>query len=152
MATDWKPEGYHTVTPYLIVDDAEAVIAFAREAFGAQQLFRMDNADGTLMHGEILLGDSRIMMGQANEEYPAQPAVLYVYVENVDEVYRQAVAAGGTSVMEPEDQFWGDRNAGVRDGSGNQWWISTHVEDVPPEEIERRQAQQKAASGEAAPA
>ena len=88
------------------------------------------------------LGDSVVMIGQAREEWPARPAALYVYVEDTDAIYKRALAAGGRSVMEPRDTFYGDRNAGVEDPSGNQWWIATHVEDVPPEEMERRAKEQ----------
>jgi PhnB protein len=138
MAVRPIPEGYHTLTPYLIVADPDGVISFLREAFGAQELHRMNGPDGSLWHAEVQVGDSRLMLGGASEQWPAQPAVIYVYVEDVDATYQRALAAGATSVMEPADQFWGDRHGGVKDPAGNQWWISTHVEDVPPEEIERR--------------
>jgi PhnB protein len=138
MATNPIPEGYHTVTPYLIVDDADAVIAFLREAFGAEELMRMNMPDGSVMHAELQIGDSKLMLGGASERWPAHSAVLHLYMEDVDATYLRALAAGAESVMEPADQFYGDRQAGVRDAAGNQWWIATHVEDVPPEEIQRR--------------
>jgi PhnB protein len=139
MAVKPIPEGYGAVTPYLIVDDADALIEFLRNAFGAEKLFEMRRPDGRIWHGEIQIGDSRLMLSEASPEMPARTGLFYLYVEDVDAVYRQALAAGATSVMEPADQFYGDRHGGVRDASGNQWWIATHVEDVPPEEMERRQ-------------
>ncbi len=138
MAVKPIPEGFHTVTPYLIVENPDEVISFLREAFGAEELFRMSGPDGGVWHAEVQLGDSRLMLGGASEQWPAMPAVLYVYVEDVDATYRRALAAGATSVMEPADQFYGDRHGGVRDLAGNQWWIATHIEDVTPEELERR--------------
>jgi PhnB protein len=138
MATQPIPDGYHTVTPYLIVDDADGVISFLREAFGAEELMRMNMPDGSVMHAELQLGDSKLMLGGASERWPAHPSVLHLYLEDVDAAYHRALAAGATSVMEPADQFYGDRQAGVRDLAGNQWWIATHVEDVPPDEMQRR--------------
>lgn len=138
MAVQPIPEGYHTLTPYLIVDGAERVIEFMKQAFGAEELFRMPRPDGGLWHGEVQIGDSRLMIADSSPEYPPQPGVLYVYVEDADATYARALEAGATSMMEPADQFYGDRHGGVRDVAGNQWWIGTHVEDVPEEEIARR--------------
>lgn len=140
MAVQPIPEGYHTITPYLIVDGADGVIEFMRRAFGAEEMFRMPRPDGGLWHGEVRIGDSRLMIADTSPEFPAQPGALYLYVEDVDATYARVLEAGATSVMEPADQFYGDRHGGVRDHAGNNWWIATHVEDVPPEEMERRQA------------
>lgn len=140
MAVNPIPDGYHTVTPYLIVDDVAGLINFLEEAFDAQETFRMPGADGSVSHAEVRIGDSMVMMGQASEEVPPMPVMLHLYVENSDEVYRQALAAGATSVREPADEFYGDRTAGVQDRFGNQWWLATHVEDVPFEEMQRRAA------------
>jgi PhnB protein len=142
MAVQPIPNGYHAVTPYLIVQNADGVIAFLKEAFGAEELYRMKRPDGSVGHAEVQLRDSRLMLGEAGEQWPAQPGVFYLYVEDVDAVYQRAVAAGATPVMEPADQFYGDRHGGVRDLAGNQWWIATHVEDVPPEELQRRSEEQ----------
>jgi PhnB protein len=139
MSTRAIPEGYHTITPYLIIQSPSAVIAFLKEAFGAEELFRMDLPDGRLMHGEVRLGDSKLMIAEATAEWPAQPGVFYMYVEDVDATYRRAVDAGAEPVMEPADQFYGDRHGGVRDAAGNQWWIATRVEEVGEEELMRRQ-------------
>lgn len=139
MAVKPIPEGYHTVTPYLVVADVRQVIDFVKQAFGAEELSPpMEMPNGRIMHAEIRIGDSPIMLGEASGEHKPTPAMLYLYVPDVDAVYRKAVAAGGTSIMAPADQFYGDRNAGVKDAAGNQWWIGTHKEDVPPDEMRRR--------------
>lgn len=135
------PDGFHTVTPYLMVEDADGLIAFLEQAFGATLRGRHDGPDGRMMHAELQIGDSRVMMGQATGEWPAMPAMLHLYVEDADAVFRRAVEAGARVVREPEDQFYGDRSGGVVDPTGNQWWISTRVEDVSPEEMERRMAE-----------
>ncbi len=132
------PDGYHTVTPYLVVDGAAGLIDFLKEAFGAEEILRMPGPDGSVMHAEVKIGNSIIMMGNASERFPVFPAGLYLYVEDVDALYRRAVAAGGISVSEPADQFYGDRVASVSDAFGNFWWISTHKEEVSPEELNRR--------------
>ena len=138
MAVKPIPDGYHTVTPYLTVTDLPRVVQFAVDAFGAKPSEMIPDAQGQIRHAEVRLGDSVVMIGQGREEWPARPSALYVYVEDTDAIYKRALEAGGKSVMEPRDTFYGDRNAGVEDPSGNQWWIATHVEDVPPEEMERR--------------
>jgi len=135
------PEGYHTVTPYLVVDDADGLIEFLEHGLGATLLDRHDGPDGRMMHAALQLGDSKLMMGQASSEWRAMPAMIHLYVEDADALFRQAVAAGARVLREPEDQFYGDRSGGVEDPCGNQWWISTHVEDIPAEEMERRQRQ-----------
>jgi PhnB protein len=98
----------------------------------------MPNADGTVAHAEVAIGDSIVMMGDAGEEWPAMPAFIYLYVEDCDETYARALAAGATSVREPADQFYGDRTSTVRDPVGNLWGIATHVEDIVEEEMARR--------------
>jgi uncharacterized glyoxalase superfamily protein PhnB len=134
------PEGYHTVTPYLIVEGASRLIDFMKQAFDAREVERMAMPDGTIRHAEVKVGDSMIMMGDAGGDWKAMPASLYLYVDDADATYRRALQAGATSLMEPADQFYGDRNAGVKDPVGNIWWIATHKEDVAPEEIKRRAA------------
>ena len=138
MAVKAIPDGYHSVTPYLIVKGAAQLIDFVKQAFGAQETFRMPGGGG-IMHAEVRIGDSMVMMSDAMGEYGPMPTMLFLYVEDVDAVYRRALKAGGVSTQEPEDQFWGDRAGAVKDAFGNQWWIATHVEDVPMEELERRQ-------------
>ena len=137
MAVKYKPEGYHSVTPYLI-GNAGKVLDFVKSTFDAQELFRMPGPNGTIGHAEFRIGDSPVMISDGGEGYPAKPCMLYVYVENVDEVYKRALAAGGVSKEEPTNKFYGDRTASVQDAAGNIWGIGTHIEDVPPDELERR--------------
>lgn len=132
------PDGYRTITPYVTVADGDAVIAFMQQAFDAKVLERLNRDDGRLMHAEVQIGDSRLMLSQGNGQHPPMPCALYLYLPDVDATFRRALAAGAQSVMEPADQFYGDRNAGVRDTSGNTWWLATHVEDVSGEELARR--------------
>jgi PhnB protein len=133
------PDGYHTVTPYLVVPGVARLIDFLKEAFDAEEMVRMPGPDGAINHAEVRIGNSAVMMGPASEEHPPMPAMLHLYVEDADAVFQRAVGAGATVLAEPEDQFYGDRMGGVKDEFGNQWWIATHIEDVPPEEIARRQ-------------
>jgi len=140
------PEGYHTLTPYLAVDDAKAAIDFYQRAFGAKERVRMHGPDGMIAHAELEIGDSKVMLADPFPQASTRPPKelggtsvgVFVYVENVDEVFQQAVDAGATAPMEPDDQFWGDRFGSVTDPFGHSWQISTHVEDVPPEEMEKR--------------
>ncbi|MPZ56350.1 MAG: VOC family protein [Rhizobiales bacterium] len=139
MAVKAIPEGYHTVTPYLIVRGADKTVDFLKKAFGAEYAFDpMMTPDGLIMHAEIKIGDSRVMISEATEQHPAMKSMLHLYVPDVDAVYQRAIAAGGTSVMEPKDQFYGDRGGGVNDPSGNHWYIATHKEDVAPAELKKR--------------
>jgi uncharacterized glyoxalase superfamily protein PhnB len=133
------PDGYHAVTPYLIARDAAKTIEFAKKAFGAEYAFEpMKRPDGKIMHAELKIGDSRVMISDATQEHPAMPCMLHLYVPDVDAVYKRAVGAGGTSVTELADQFYGDRSGGVKDPSGNFWHIATHKEDVAPSELKKR--------------
>ncbi|MGD0668467.1 MAG: VOC family protein [Bryobacteraceae bacterium] len=137
------PAGYHTVTPYLAVAHADEVMQFVKHAFGAQEMFSHRAPDGSIMHAEAKIGDSIVMVGQAAGETKPRPSTVYLYVPDVDATYRAALNAGGKSVREPADQFYGDRNAAVEDTCGNQWFLATHIEDVSPEELRRRAAAQK---------
>lgn len=132
------PEGYHSVTPHLTVPGVAKLIDFLKQAFGATELMRFAAPDGSVMHAEVKIGDSIVMLGEPTGEFKAMPGVLNMYVPDVDATYRRAIDAGARSLREPADQFYGDRSAGVQDSAGNQWWISTHVEDVSPEEMKRR--------------
>ena len=133
------PEGYHTITPYLVVPDAARQIEFLKHAFGGIETFRHMRPDGAIGHVEMRIGDSMVMLGEAGGEWKPTPCSIYVYVEDVDAVYKRAVQAGGKSQSEPKNQIYGDRNCGVVDPAGNSWWIATHVEDVSAEEMTRRQ-------------
>jgi PhnB protein len=138
MAVRAKPEGYQAVTPYLVVNGAARLIEFMEEVFEAEQVERMDAPGGRIRHAEVRIGDSRVMLGDAGGEHAPMSAMLYVYVDDVDATHQRALAAGATSVQEPADQFYGDRRSGVKDACGNTWYIATHVEDVPPDELKRR--------------
>ncbi len=138
MAVKPIPDGYHTVTPYITVEDAGEVIEFLKKAFGAQETYAMRDEHGKVRHAEVKVGTSMLMLGSSHDQWTARPANFYIYVEDVDAVYKQAVAAGGKSLNEPETQFYGDRHGAVTDSQGNTWWIATHVEDVPEEEVGRR--------------
>ena len=137
------PAGYATVTPYLCVTNAAKLIDFLAQAFEAKLLFKMDGPGGRIMHAEMTIGDSRIMLAQP-EPGKETNAMIHLYLPDVDAVYKRALAAGAKSVREPADQFYGDRSAGVSDEFGNQWYIATHVEDVSEEEMQRRMAKMKA--------
>jgi len=138
MSVDYKPKGYQDAVPYIMAKDARGLMEFLQKTFNATLIEQMVRADGSIMHGEARVGDSVFMISEATEQWPATLAGYYIYVPNVDETYKQAVAAGGVSIMEPADQVHGDRMAGVKDHSGNSWWIATHFEDVSSEEVERR--------------
>ena len=138
MAVKPVPEGYHSVTPYLTIPDVAKAIEFVQKAFGATKVEAAPDANGVIRHADVMIGDSHVMFGQSSEKWEARPGTLYMYTENVDELYRRAMNAGGTSLREPTNEFYGDRSAGVQDSQGNQWWMATHVEDVTPEEMDRR--------------
>jgi PhnB protein len=125
------PAGYHTVTPYLVVENASALIEFMIKVFGAQEVLRMPQEDGRIIHAEVRIGDSVVMMSDALNNNPPMPTVLHIYLEDTDSAFQRALDAGAIALREPEDQFYGDRTAGVQDVFGNQWWIATHIEDVP---------------------
>ncbi len=138
MAVKPIPDGYHTITPYLVVQGAPQLIDFLQQAFEAQETERITQPDGTIGHAEVRIGDSVVMMAEARGEWKPMPSAMYLYVNDTDAVYQRALQAGAISTMEPANQFYGDRSAGVRDPSGNQWWIATHQEDVPPNELKKR--------------
>jgi uncharacterized glyoxalase superfamily protein PhnB len=138
MAAKPVPDGYHTVTPYLTVDDAALQIDFLKRAFNAQVNYEMKDPQGNVRHAEVRVGDSILMIGQARDEWTSRPMTFYLYVPDVDALYKSALAAGAKSLQEVTTQFYGDRSGGVEDPQGNYWWIATHVEDVSPEEMDRR--------------
>jgi uncharacterized glyoxalase superfamily protein PhnB len=123
MSTASAQPTYHTVTPYLVVPGVPALIAFVTQAFGAAEVQRHERPDGSVAHAEIKIGDSVLMMGEPTDEFTAMPASLYLLVDDADASYARAVEAGATSLRAPEDQPYG-RSAGVRDASGNHWWIT----------------------------
>ncbi len=142
------PEGFHSVTPALTVRDGMRMIDFYKQALGAQEIMRMNGPDGrTLMHAEIRIGDSIIMLSDEQPEMgcraPASvggpTSYLYVYVSDVDAAFKRAVAAGAKVVMPLADMFWGDRYGQIEDPAGHRWGLATHKEDVSPDEMDRRQ-------------
>jgi len=134
------PEGYHTLTAQTIVDDAAETIAFVEAVFDAEVEEIYEN-DGYIQHAQVRIGDSPLMLASTSESFAEFPVMMNVYVNDVDAVFAKAVEHGATPLREPEDQFYGDRTGGVRDGQGNQWWISTRIEEVSEEEIRRRMAE-----------
>jgi PhnB protein len=146
MATDPIPEGYHTVTPYLAVEDATEAIEYYTKAFDAKERVRMETPDGKVGHAELEIGDSLVMLSDPFPQASTKPpnelggtsVSVFMYVENVDAVVKQAVDAGAMVTMEVADQFWGDRFGSVKDPFGHLWSIATHVEDVPPKEMAER--------------
>ncbi len=140
MAVEPIPDGYHTITPYMLVENVVEYLDFLAKAFGAEETERMALPDGSVMHAEAKIGDSRVMMGGARDEWKAMPMFLYLYVPDADASYERALQAGCTSLQEPKDEFYGDRTSGVKDPFGNLWWFGTHQEDVSSEEIARRAA------------
>jgi uncharacterized glyoxalase superfamily protein PhnB len=141
------PQGYHTVTPNLVVDDAAEALDFYRKAFGAEEAVRMAGPDGRVMHAEIRIGDSVLMLGEemrdmnrrSPKNFGGTPVSFYVYVENVDAAWKRAVDAGAKATMPPADMFWGDRTGTVEDPFGHLWSLAQHVKDPTPEEIEKGQ-------------
>ena len=141
------PEGYHSLTPYLIIDGAADAIEYYKKAFGATELFRMEHG-GRIGHAEMKIGDSPFMLADANQQmgykgpqaYGGTPVSLMIYVDDVDTTYPQALAAGGTEVKPLQDQFYGDRSGTLTDPFGHVWTVATHKEDVSSEEIDKRLA------------
>lgn len=148
MAAQAIPDGYGHVIPYLIVQNVPETITFLERALGAEEIRRTTRPDGSIGNVEMRIGPSVVMMAEARPEWPSMPGHLYLYVEDTDAAYHRAIEAGGESMMEPADQFYGDRNAGVRDPSGNTWWIATHIEDLSDEELQRRSVERDAQQAE----
>lgn len=146
-STNPVPEGYHTVTPYLVVSDAPRMLAFLEAAFDGTVREHHLGDDGQVAHAEVRIGDSVVMLGQANEEWPPSRAMIHLYVEDVDAVFRQALEAGAEVVREPEDMHYGDRSGGVLDPSGNQWWMATRIRETGPQNSD--QGDETAAPGRA---
>jgi len=140
MAVPPIPEGFHTITPYLSVEGADRFIDFVKTAFKAKEMMRIPSPDGSIMHAQVLIGDSPLMMTEACEKLPAMPASIYLYVEDTDATYARSIVAGAVSIHDPADQFYGDRSSGVKDPFGNLWWIGTQQEIVSPEKLKQRMA------------
>ena len=121
------PNGYHTVTPYLVVRGVPQLIEFLKDAFGAAERRRDLRPDGTVAHAEVEIGDSVVMMGEPQTESAVMPGMIHLYLDNADSAYQRAIRAGATSLREPVDEPYGDRMAGVQDRFGNQWWMATPI-------------------------
>jgi PhnB protein len=146
-ATKAIPDGYHTVTPHLTLDNASQAIDWYKKALGAEELSRAVGPDGKIMHADLRIGDSHIMMndammgGKGPKEVGGSPAALWLYVEDCDALFNRAVSAGAQVRMPMGDQFWGDRCGTLIDPHGYGWTVATHKEDVPREEMEQRQVE-----------
>jgi PhnB protein len=139
------PKGYHTVTPSIVVAGADKAIDFYTKAFGAEEIMRFPGPDGAIMHAEIRIGDSIVMLGDEMPEqggrspksFGGTPVSFFVYREDVDAAWDQAVNAGAKTIMPLADQFWGDRTGCLEDPFGHRWWLAQHVQDLTPEELQR---------------
>jgi len=138
MPVNYIPEGYHTVTPTIIVKGAARLHEFLKNVFDAKVVISVPGPNNTIAHSEVQIGDSRLMVADASPMFSAQSSSFYLYVPDCDAVYKRALAAGAKSEREPKDQFYGDRNGSVVDEWGNRWAMGTHVEDVSNEELDRR--------------
>lgn len=141
MPVDPIPDDLPRVMPYLTVQGVGGLLEFIADVFDGRVLENMKSPDGKVMHAEVAVGDSVIMMGEARPDDGPMPAMLYIYVSDADSIYRRAIASGATSITEPGDQFYGDRNAGVKDSWGNQWWIASRIEKLSPEQLMKRAAE-----------
>ncbi len=127
MSTPWKPAGHNSVSPYLIVSGAAGTIEFLRTVFGGVQLQRHENPEGGILHAEVRIDDTVVMLADAQPQWPAAPAHVHLYVSDVDDAYRRALDAGAASVQEPVKKEDADKRGGVKDAGGTTWWIATKV-------------------------
>ena len=135
------PKGYHTVTPFLMASDAQGLLDFIEKGLNGKTEFKMKDDDGKIIHASATIGNSPIMLGDAMGEHEPITAMLYLYVDNVDELYEQALSVEGTkSIREIKDEFYGDRAGCIQDQWGNRWWIATHTEDVSDDELDERKS------------
>ena len=137
---NYKPEGFHSVTPYLVVQGADRLIDFLKQAFEAVEIYCSRNPDGRINHAQFQIGDSMIELAEGNDQWKPMPCALHLYVPDADAVYHRAIKAGARTLMEPADQVYGDRSGGVTDPSGNQWFIATKKENLSEEEMQSRAA------------
>ena len=149
MSVSPVPDGFHSVTAYLIVKEAASALEFYKQAFGATEIMRLDGPGGSIAHAEFRIGDSPVMMAGEHPQMGAlspesvggTPVTMCVYTEDVDAVFQQALDAGAEQIRPVQDQFYGDRSGTLKDPFGHQWTIATHIEDVPEEEMQRRMEQ-----------
>jgi PhnB protein len=143
QSSSYIPNGYHAVTPFVIVKGAAEFIDFMKQAFGAEEIARVNGEDGSIGHAEVRIGDAVVMLFDSKKEWPKTPAFLRLYVADVDDVCQRALKAGGTLITKLTDLPWGDRACRVRDPQGNLWWIMTRKEHLTPEEEGQRYGEQK---------
>ncbi len=136
------PEGYRRVTPYFTVADPGGFLEFLKQVFDAEETERVAGSDGRIRHAEARIGNSKVMIGEATEQWRGKPNAVYVYVADVDATYHRALAAGARTISQPTTHFYGDRSGGIEDSEGNTWWIASRVEDVTAEELQHRFASQ----------
>ena len=141
MPVEFKPRDYHTVTPDLVVDGAAQLLEFMVDVLGGAEMMSLPGPDGRLGHAEVRIGDSVVMLADAPTPGDVMPAMLHLYVEDSEALYKRAMDRGATSLREPTTEFYGDRMAGVQDAFGNKWYFATHVEDVSDDEMARRAAE-----------
>jgi PhnB protein len=140
MSARWVPKGFHTITPNIVVDNAEQAVVFLQKAFGAVENYRLTMSNGKLAHCELKLGDSVLNLGESMEGWPAHGLIAQIYVEDADELFNRAVAAGAKVIMPMTDMFFGSREGRIADPFGNVWTIATLKEELTPEEMQRRMA------------
>ena len=140
MSANYKPATHPSVIPYLVLSNADKALDFVKDVFAATEMRISRDPQGKIGHAEVRIGDSVLMIGQASEQWPPSPAAIYVYVPDVDAAYQRALASDAESMWPPVDQPYGDRNGGVKDSNGVQWWMATHLEQVSEEEEMRRRA------------
>ncbi len=150
MKVNPVPDDCGNVIPYLLVPDVARLIEFLKQAFDGIERAKISRPDGTVLHAQVRIGNSLLMIGQPQSPWKPRPSMLYLYVADVDATYRRAIAAGAQSVLEPADMFYGDRHACVKDVAENDWWIASRIENLSLEEIQKRATafyQQKAKQG-----
>jgi PhnB protein len=141
MSVQYKPEGFHTITPYLVVEGAAAAITFLSQVFDATEEVRLDGPGGRIGHAELRIGDSPLMIADVPRSGKTKTVLLHLYVEDSEALYQRAMDLGATSLREPTVEFYGDRVASFADRWGNEWFLATHVEDVSEEEMRRAAAE-----------
>jgi PhnB protein len=140
MATKFIPDGFHTVTPYLTVQNANQLLEFVKTVFDAEEVLCMRQPDGIITHAAVKIGDSMVELAEAKAEWTPMPGAIHLYVSDTDAAYARSLEAGAISLQAPADMYYGERSAAVRDPVGNHWYIATHTEDVSPEELAKREA------------
>ncbi|MGV0029027.1 VOC family protein [Phormidesmis priestleyi] len=140
MTVQFIPDGFHTVTPYLTVQGANQLLEFVKTAFDAEEVLCMKQPDGMIGRAAVRIGDSLVELAEAKADWAPMPGAIHLYVSDTDAVYQRALQAGATSLQAPQDMYYGERGAAVKDPVGNHWYIATHTENLSPEELAKREA------------